>query len=151
MKLETIMRMEDSRRKLHLLELNLLKLQPHGTTWEAAMEEWKRLFQEYRGSGAERELRRLAQDVKQQQDRIVEAVWRVIVGNDTPKKEDGELTIQGPGGQETRYYFKYKGEDVAVLTIREITTANFSYFIQSESVNPWDVMEKLKEIEQEAG
>ena len=89
--------------------------------------------------------------MKQQQDRIVEAVWRVIVGNDTPKKEDGELTIQGPGGQETRYYFKYKGEDVAVLTIREITTANFSYFIQSESVNPWDVMEKLKEIEQEAG
>lgn len=61
------------------------------------------------------------------------------------------MTIQGPGGPETRYYFKYKGEDVAVLTIREITTANFSYFIQSESVNPWDVMEKLKEIEQEAG
>lgn len=94
------------------------------------------------------DLRRLAQDVKRQQDRLVEAVWRAIVGNDTPKKEDGELTIQGPGSPETRYYFKYKGEYVAVLTIKEITTANFSYTIQSESVTPRGVMEKLKEIEQ---
>lgn len=94
------------------------------------------------------DLRRLAQNVKQQQDRLVEAVWRAIVGNDTPKKEDGELTIQGPGGPETRYYFKYKGEDVAVLTIKEIAPANFSYTIQSESVTPWGVMEELKKIEQ---
>lgn len=94
------------------------------------------------------ELRTLAEDVEKQKNRIVEAVWRAIVGSDTPKKEDGELTIQGPGGPETRYYFKYKGEDVAVLTIKEIAPANFSYTIQSESVTQWDVMEKLKEIEQ---
>ena len=94
------------------------------------------------------DLRRLAQDVKQQQDRLIEAVWRAIVGNDTPKKEDGELTIQGPGGPETRYYFKYKGGYVAVLTVNEITPANFSYTIQSQSITPWGVMEKLKEIEQ---
>ncbi len=45
------MGMEDSRRKFHLLELNLLKLQPHGTTWEAAKKEWERLFPIYRGEG----------------------------------------------------------------------------------------------------
>lgn len=97
------------------------------------------------------ELRRLAVDVQRQKDRIVEAVWRAIVGNDTPKKEDGELTIQGPGGPETRYYFRYKGQDVAALTIKEIVPGNFSYSIQSESITPWGVMEKLKEIEQEGG
>lgn len=93
------------------------------------------------------ELRRIAEDVQQQKNRVVEAVWRAIVGNDTPKKEDGELTIQGPYGPETGYYFRYKGQDVAALTIKEIELGRFSYFIQSESITPWGVMEKLKEIE----
>ena len=61
------------------------------------------------------ELRTLAEDVEKQKNRIVEAVWRTIVGSNTPKKEDGELTIQGAGGLETRYYFRYKGKDVANL------------------------------------
>lgn len=103
------------------------------------------------GERAIEELRRLAVDVQRQKDRVVEAVWRAIVGNDTPKKEDGELTIQGQGGPETRYYFSYKGKDAATLTIKEIMPGNFSYFIQSESITPWDVMEKLKEIEREGG
>lgn len=99
------------------------------------------------GERAIEELRRLAVDVQQQKNRVIEAVWRAIVGNDTPKKEDGELTIQGPYGPETRYYFRYKGQDVAALTIKEIELGRFSYFIQSESITPWGVMEKLKEIE----
>ena len=64
---------------------------------------------------AAEELRTLVEDVKKQKNRIVEAVWRAIVGSDTPKKEDGELTIQGPGSPETRYYFRYKGKDAAIL------------------------------------
>lgn len=101
------------------------------------------------GERAIEELRRLAVDVQRQKDRVVEAVWRAIVGNDTPKKEDGELTIQGTGGPETRYYFRYKGQDAATLIIKEIMPGNFSYSIQSENIEPWDVMKKLEEIEQE--
>lgn len=93
------------------------------------------------------ELLKLAEAVEKQENRIVEAVWRAIVGSDTPKKEDGELTIQGPGGPETRYYFRYKGKDAAILTIREFVPGRLSYFIQSEEITPWGVMEKLLEIE----
>ena len=50
MKLETIMKMEDSRRKFHLLELNLIKLQWHGKIWEAVNREYNRLFHIYRGT-----------------------------------------------------------------------------------------------------
>lgn len=93
------------------------------------------------------ELRKLAENVEKQENRIVEAVWRAIVGSETPKKEDGELTIQGPGSPETRYYFRYKGKDAAILTIKEFATGQLSYFIQSEEITPWGVMEKLLEIE----
>lgn len=48
MKLETIMKMEDSKRKFLLLEKNLLKLQHHGQTFFEAKEQWKRLFDIYR-------------------------------------------------------------------------------------------------------
>ena len=34
---------------------------------------------------------------------------------------------------------------------KESTQGRFSCFIQSESVTPWDVMQKLKEIELEVG
>ena len=44
------MKMEDSRRKFHLLELNLIKLQWHGKIWEAANREYNRLFHIYRGT-----------------------------------------------------------------------------------------------------
>ena len=96
---------------------------------------------------AAEELRTLVEDVKKQKNRIVEAVWRAIVGSDTPKKEDGELTIQGPGSPETRYYFRYKGKDAAILTIKEFAPGRLSYFIQSEEITPWGVMKKLMEIE----
>lgn len=53
MKLETILKMEDSRRKFLLLEKNLLKIQWHGGIWWEAREEWKRLYQIYRGKKVE--------------------------------------------------------------------------------------------------
>lgn len=93
------------------------------------------------------ELRTLAEDVEKQKSRIVEAVWRAIVGNETPKKEYGELTIQGTDSPETRYYFRYKGKDAAILTIKEFMPGRRSYFIQSEEITPRGVMEKLLEIE----
>ena len=49
MKLETIMKMEDSERKFLLLEKNLLKIQWHGGIWWEAFEECKRLRHIYRG------------------------------------------------------------------------------------------------------
>ena len=53
MRLETIMKMEDSERKFHLLELNLLKIQWHGGIWFEAKDEWERLFPIYRGKKVE--------------------------------------------------------------------------------------------------
>ena len=93
------------------------------------------------------ELRTLAEDVEKQKNRIVEAVWRAIVGSETPKREDGELIIQGQYSLETRYYFRYKGKDAAILTIKEFMPGRLSYFIQSEEITPRGVMEKLLEIE----
>ena len=73
------------------------------------------------------ELHTLAEDVEKQKNRIVEAVWRAIVGSETPKREDGELIIQGPYSPETRYYFRYKGKDAAILTIKEFMPGRISY------------------------
>ena len=98
------------------------------------------------GEGA-RMMERAVEDVEKQKNRIVEAVWRAIVGSETPKREDGELIIQGPYSPETRYYFRYKGKDAAILTIKEFMPGRISYFIQSEEITPWGVMEKLLEIE----
>ena len=53
LKLETILKMEDSRRKFLLLEKNLLKIQWHGGIWWEAREEWKRLYPIYRGKKVE--------------------------------------------------------------------------------------------------
>lgn len=92
-------------------------------------------------------LRRYCGAVERQRNMLVEAVWRAIIGSDTPKREDGELIIQGAGGPEIRYYFRYKGQDAATLTIKEIMPGKFSYFIQSESVTMQDVMENLREAE----
>lgn len=50
MKYETIMAMPDSREKFLKLERKLLQLQPHGAMFDKAREEWRRLFDIYRGN-----------------------------------------------------------------------------------------------------
>lgn len=52
MKYRTILAMPDSREKFYKLERKLLKLQPHGKEFFEAKDEWKRLFNIYRGTGA---------------------------------------------------------------------------------------------------
>lgn len=51
------------------------------------------------------ELRILAERVSEQKNKLIETVWRAIVGNDTPKKEDGELIVLGYGSPEVKYSF----------------------------------------------
>lgn len=49
MKYETILAMPDSKEKFLMLERKLLKLQHHGADFYKALEEWRRLFEVYRG------------------------------------------------------------------------------------------------------
>lgn len=48
MKYSTILAMPDSREKFYKLERKLLQLQPHGTEFFKAKDEWRRLFAIYR-------------------------------------------------------------------------------------------------------
>lgn len=93
------------------------------------------------------ELRTLAGKMAEQQNKLIEAIWRAIVGNDTPTKEDGELIVLGHSGPEVKYSFMYKGKHAATLTIKEGFRGGFSYFLEPESVTIWEVMQKLREIE----
>lgn len=47
MKYETILKLPDSKEKLHKLERKLLKLQPHNETFFKAKSEWSRLYDLY--------------------------------------------------------------------------------------------------------
>lgn len=53
-KYETILKMPDSKQKFLKLERKLLQLQYHGEMWNTAREEWKRLFEIYRGENNEK-------------------------------------------------------------------------------------------------
>ena len=48
MKYATILALPDSKAKFLVLERKLLKLQPHGTEFEKAVAEWRRMFAIYR-------------------------------------------------------------------------------------------------------
>lgn len=50
MKYETLLAMPDSKEKFLKLERKLMQLQPHGPLFEKASQEWRRLFDIYRGN-----------------------------------------------------------------------------------------------------
>lgn len=83
---------------------------------------------------------------ERQINKLIEAIWRAIVGDDTPTKDDGELVIQNPYDLSTAYHFMYKGSEAVILTIKYNPTGKFSYFIQSEKVTPKQVMEQFLEV-----
>lgn len=91
-------------------------------------------------------------------NRLIEAVWRVIVGNDTPEPEDGQMIKQpyvqtkyGPG---SIYNFIYKGKTEAALTEVQRGLGEFSYFLDSDREMIGEVMENVMELvveEEKAG
>ena len=77
------------------------------------------------------DVHRYEESILKTRNRLIEAVWRVIVGNDTPEPEDGQMIKQqyeqtkyGPGGM---YNFIYKGKQEAVLTEVQEVPGKFLY------------------------
>ncbi len=84
-------------------------------------------------------------------NRIIEATWRVIVKDDKPQPEDGELIIQKnirteEGQEETRYSFIYKGEFVAGIIERQ-NYCDYSYFLTSDKISVSELMQEVAEVE----
>lgn len=102
------------------------------------------------------DIRRFESDTLKARNRLIEAIWVVIVGNDTPKSEDGKLIIQnytqtedGPG---SRYSFIYKGQQEAVLTETQSIPGQYSYFLHSDREMIGEVMENVAQLtEKESG
>lgn len=93
---------------------------------------------------------RFESDILKARNRLIEAIWMAIVGNDTPTSEDGQLLIQnyvqtedGPG---SRYGFIYKGKQEAVLTEIQNIPRNFSYFLHSDRDMMGEVMENVVQL-----
>lgn len=99
---------------------------------------------------------RFESDILKTRNRLIEAIWMAIVGNDTPTSEDGQLLIQnytqtedGPG---SRYGFIYKGKEEAVLTEIQNIPGNYSYFLHSDRDMMGEVMENVVQLtEKESG
>ena len=93
---------------------------------------------------------RYDRDILKTRNRLIEAVWRVIVGNDTPEPEDGKMIKQpyvqteyGPGSV---YNFIYKGKPEVVLTEVQRVPGEFSYFLDSDREIIGEVIEKVTEL-----
>ncbi len=90
------------------------------------------------------------ENILKTRNRLIEAVWRVIVGNDTPEPEDGQMIKQlyaqtkyGPGNI---YNFIYKGKQEAALTEIQRFPGEYSYFLNSDREIIGEVMEKVTEL-----
>lgn len=96
------------------------------------------------------DIHRYEEDTLKTRNRLIEAVWRVIVGNDTPEPEDGELIkkpyIQMEHGPGNIYNFIYKGKLEVVLTEAQAVPGEFSYFLQSDREMIGEVMEQVTEL-----
>lgn len=104
------------------------------------------------------DIHRYEESILQTRNRLIEAVWQVIVGEDTPEQEDGQMIKQpyvqtkyGPG---SIYNFIYKGKQEAALTEVQRVPGEFSYFLDSDREMIGEVMEKATELaagEEKAG
>lgn len=83
-------------------------------------------------------------------DRVIEAAWRMIIGIDKPKPEDGALKImkdrQTNEGLADLYEFVYKGESVAVIEEVTDATGGTLYFLQSNRYTAADFMKHYSAI-----
>lgn len=104
------------------------------------------------------DIHRYEENTVKTRNRLIEAVWRVIVGNDMPEPEDGQMIKQpyvqtkyGPG---SIYNFIYKGKPEAALTEVQRVPGEFSYFLDSDGEMIGEVMENVMELvveEEKAG
>lgn len=96
------------------------------------------------------DVHRYEEDTMKTRNRLIEAVWRVIVENDMPEPEDGQMlrqpyvqTKHGPG---SIYNFIYKGKLEAVLTEVQRVPGEFSHFLDSDREMIGEVMKKVTEL-----
>lgn len=93
------------------------------------------------------DIHRYEESILKTRNRLIEAVWRVIAGNDTPEPEDGQMIKQpyvktkyGPG---SIYNFVYKGKTEAALTEVQRVPGEFSYFLDSDREMMGEVIKEI--------
>ena len=90
---------------------------------------------------------RIAENYLETRNKVIENCWRMIVGNDMPKQEDGWLEVmnnrQTENGIANIYNFMYKGE--RVLTLEEVQGYGANrYFISSKEYTLADYMRAVQ-------
>lgn len=96
---------------------------------------------------------RIAENYLETRNKVIENCWRMIVGNDTPKQEDGWLEVmndrQTENGIANIYNFIYKGE--RVMTLEEVQGYGANrYFISSGEYTLADYMRAVQNKRPEA-
>lgn len=96
---------------------------------------------------------RIAENYLETRNKVIENCWRMIVGNDTPKQEDGWLEVmndrQTENGIANIYNFMYKGE--RVMTLEEVQGYGANrYFISSGEYTLADYMRAVQNKRPEA-
>lgn len=86
---------------------------------------------------------RITENYLETRNKVIENCWCMIVGNDTPKREDGLLEVmndrQTENGIANIYNFIYKGK--GVLTLEEVQGYGTNrYFISSGEYTLADYM-----------
>lgn len=90
---------------------------------------------------------RIAENYLETRNKVVENCWRMIVGNDTPKQEDGWLEVMNDrkteNGIANIYNFMYKGRKA--LTLEEVQGYGANrYFISSGEYTLADYMRAVQ-------
>lgn len=93
---------------------------------------------------------RIAENYLETRNKVIENCWRMIVGNDTPKQEDGWLEVmndrQTENGIANIYNFMYKGE--RVMTLEEVQGYGANrYFISSGEYTLADYMRAVQKLQ----
>lgn len=92
-------------------------------------------------------VKRIAENYLETRNKVIENCWRMIVGNDTPKQEDGWLEVmngrQTENGIANIYNLMYKGK--RALTLEEVQGCGASrYFISSGEYTLEDYMRAVQ-------
>jgi hypothetical protein len=90
---------------------------------------------------------RIAENYLETRNKVIENCWRMIVGNDTPKQEDGWLEVMNDrkteNGIANIYNFMYKGRKA--LTLEEVQGYGANrYFISSGEYTLADYMRAVQ-------
>ena len=93
---------------------------------------------------------RIEENYLETRNKVIENCWRMIVGNDTPKQEDGWLEVMNDrktkNGIANIYNFMYKGE--RALTLEEIQGYGTNrYFISSGEYTLADYMRAVQKVQ----